>query len=260
MMAAVLANGTTYIEQAAPEPEVEGLARMLNSMGAQIFGAGSHRIEIRGVDRLRGADYTVQPDRMETATYAVAAAITHGDLTLTNSKYENLIAFWEKLKETGTQVEQIASDKIRVRGGEINPTDIVTFAYPGFPTDAQAPMASLLSIANGISIVTDTIYPDRFMLIAELNRMGADIRKQNNSAIINGTKHLSGAQVMGSDLRATAALVLAGLAAKGETEVHRVYHVDRGYEQMELKLAKVGARIERAEYNPRRRKSDREAA
>ncbi len=260
LMAAVMAKGTTFIEQAAPEPEVEGLANMLNSMGAKISGAGSHRIEIQGVDSLRGADYDVQPDRMETATYAIAAAITKGDLTLRNSKYENLIAFWEKLKETGTQVDQVADDAVRIQGCEIQPTDIVTFSYPGFPTDAQAPMIALLATANGISIVTDTIYPDRFMHVAELIRMGADIRKQNNSAIIHGVKNLSGAQVMGADLRATAALVLAGLTAKGTTEVHRIYHLDRGYEQMEQKLAQVGANIQRAEYNPSRRKSDRNAA
>ncbi len=260
MMAAIFAEGTTIIEQAAPEPELESLAQFLTKMGAKIKGAGSHKIEIEGVENLTGTEFTIMPDRMEAATFAVAAAITHGDVTLTNVVPEHLFAVLEKLNEAGAEIDFSNNDEIRIIGKDIRPTDIVTFPYPGFPTDAQAPFVALLSVASGLSIVTDTIYPDRFMHVAEMNRMGANIRKQNNSAIITGVKALSGAPVMGSDLRATASLVLAGLVAKGTTEVHRIYHLDRGYEKMEVKLQKLGAQIERAEYTPRRRKSDRQAA
>ena len=197
---------------------------------------------------------------MEAATYAAAAAITRGDVTLKNVKAEYMFAVLEKLKEIGADVEFPSETEIRVIGREIQSADIVTFPYPGFPTDAQAIFTALLSVASGLSIITDTIYPDRFTHIAELNRMGANIRKQNNSAIILGADKLSGAPVMGSDLRAAACLALAGLVANGITEVHRIYHLDRGYEKFEAKLRKLGAIIERSEYTPRRRKSDRNAA
>ncbi len=245
MMAAALAQGTTIIENAAREPEVSDLAALLNAMGARIGGAGTSRIEIEGVPALGGATHRVVPDRIEAGTLIVAGAITRGDVTVSDLVPAHLGAVLDKLDECGVAVE-VGPTWVRVRGPERpRAADVITSPFPGFATDMQAQLMTLLGLADGQSRVTETIFENRFMHAAELVRMGARIETEGSTAIIRGVPHYQGAQVMASDLRASAALVLAGLAARGRTQVARVYHLDRGYERMEAKLAGLGARIER---------------
>ncbi len=254
MSAAVLAEGTTVIESAACEPEVEDLANMLIAMGAKIIGAGSPRITIHGVDKLHGIEHTVMADRIEAGTYVMAAAITNGDVTLENCPTDALIAVLDRLEEVGVAVDAVKEERQRNRmrdtvrissSRRLEPVQVVTQPYPGFPTDLQAQIMALLCLADGNSIITEKIFPDRFMHVAELLRMGANVMRTGTSAMISGVKQLEGAPVMASDLRASAGLVIAGLAAKGTTTVNRVYHLDRGYERMELTLQELGADIER---------------
>lgn len=245
MMAATLAKGRTVIENAACEPEVVDLADFLIKMGAKIKGAGTPLLEIEGVRRLGGAEYEVIPDRIEAGTFMIAAAITNGDLLIKGARFDHLGALVDKLLDAGVTITRHGKD-IRVRvQRHLKPVDITTLPYPGFPTDLQAQMMSLVSVINGISVITEKIYPDRYMHVSELARMGAQIKLEGDSAIVKGIKQLSGAPVMASDLRASAALVLAGMAAKGRTDVSRVYHLDRGYDRIELKLSDVGANIRR---------------
>ncbi|MGE4357928.1 MAG: UDP-N-acetylglucosamine 1-carboxyvinyltransferase [Candidatus Omnitrophota bacterium] len=245
MMAAVLAKGKTLIENAACEPEIVDLANLLVKMGAKIKGINTHLLEIEGVEGLKGVEYTVIPDRIEAGTYMIAGAITKGDIVVKSACIEHLGAVVDKLEEAGVEVI-CNGNNLRVRRGKgLKPVEVTTLPYPGFPTDMQAQMMALLTISKGISVITEKIYPDRFMHVAELNRMGAEIILEGASAIVKGVRELSGAPVMASDLRASAALVLAGLVAKGKTEISRIYHLDRGYESMEKKLSKLGARIKR---------------
>jgi UDP-N-acetylglucosamine 1-carboxyvinyltransferase len=245
MMAAVLAKGTTWIEGAACEPEIEDLAIFLIKMGAKIKGAGSHILEIEGVEALNGADHKVITDRIEAGTFMAAAAITGGDIEIKGARAEHLCAVRDKLEESGVTVER-ANGTIRVKGnGELKPVDVITMPYPGFPTDMQAQMSAIMTVTPGISVITEKVFPNRFMHISEMARLGADVSLEGSSAIVKGVKHLSGAPVMASDLRASAGLVLAGLCADGETEVNRIYHVDRGYERIDQKLRQLGAKIER---------------
>ena len=248
MMAATLAKGTTIIEGAAGEPEVEDLANFLIKMGAKIEGAGTRRIVVEGVDELHGADHTVIPDRIEAGTFLVAAAIAgDGPVTLRRVDPEHLTAVTEVLEKAGfTIVSDIEAQQMTLTNGAARKgCDIVTEAYPGFPTDMQAQMCALFATTPGISVVTEKIFPERFMHIPELGRMGADIDREGSTAIIRGVDHLSAAPVMASDLRASAALVLAGLSARGSTEISRVYHIDRGYEHIDEKLIELGAKMER---------------
>jgi UDP-N-acetylglucosamine 1-carboxyvinyltransferase len=244
MMAASLAKGTTIIESAACEPEIVDLADFLTKMGARIKGAGSPIIEIEGVQHLHGAEHSVIPDRIEAGTFMVAAAITGGEVEITNVKPHHLGAVWDKLEESGVEVHRNGSIKVR-RNGALKPVDLITMPYPGFPTDMQAQMSALMAVTPGISVITEKIFPNRFMHISELARLGANVSLEGASAIVKGVEKLSGAPVMASDLRASAALVIAGLVAEGETEVGRIYHVDRGYEKIDEKLRKLGAKIER---------------
>jgi len=246
MMAAVLANGTTVIEGAAAEPEVVDLADFLNKMGAKIEGAGTPRIEITGVNELHGAEHTVIPDRIEAGTFLVAGAIAGKDVTLTRVNSDHLKPVIEALRISGHDIDDSAGDSITVsRGSAPMGHKIVTEPHPGFPTDMQAQMCALYATTPGTSVVTETVFPSRFMHVAELNRMGANIHMDDATAMIEGVDQLSGAQVMASDLRASAALVLAGLTAKGQTEIHRLYHIDRGYEHIDEKLTALGAKLER---------------
>jgi len=245
IMAATLARGRTTLENAAREPEVQDLARMLNAMGAGISGAGSHVIEIEGVERLHGAEHTVVNDRIEAGTLMVAAAITGGDVLVRGACAHDLEATIAKLRESGAEVTPEA-DGLRVaRRGGIRPVELRTLPFPGFPTDLQAQMMALLTNAEGTSVITETIFENRFMHALELLRMGADIAMKGPTAVVRGVPRLSGAPVMATDLRASSSLVLAGLAAENTTEVQRVYHLDRGYEALESKLRALGARIER---------------
>lgn len=245
MMAATLAAGRTYLENAACEPEVVDLARFLKKMGARIQGEGSPRIEIDGVKRLSGARHRIIPDRIEAGTYMVASAITGGDVLIRKLIPEHQNALMDKLTQCGVKVER-GKETVRVRrNGRLRSVDATTLPYPGFPTDLQAQMMALMAVTPGISIITEKIYPERFIHVAELNRMGSRIFLEGNSAIVHGVKRLSGAPVTASDLRASAGLLLAGLVAEGTTEVHRVYHLDRGYERIEEKLSRLGARIRR---------------
>jgi UDP-N-acetylglucosamine 1-carboxyvinyltransferase len=248
MMAATLAAGETVIEAAASEPEVVDLAGFLTSMGAKIEGAGTPVMRIRGVKKLRGADYRPIPDRIEAGTLAVAAAITRGCLEIDNCEPEHMASCVDKLREAGATVE-IGRRKMTV-SAEDRPAQvkISTAPYPGFATDLQAQFTALLSLTRGTSIVTENVFEARFLHALELNRMGAQIEINGRAAIISGVGRLQGAQVMASDLRASAALVLAGLVAEGQSEVLRIYHLDRGYESLETKLGAVGARIERVTY------------
>ena len=245
MMAASLAEGTTVIEAAACEPEVIDLANFLNACGAQITGQGSPRITIQGVRSLRGCDYTIIPDRIEAGTFIIAAAITNGELRIHNCRLEHLLAVVDRLRQVGVNIERDDGDVIVSSARRLEPIEVTSQPYPGFPTDLQAQMMALLSLADGNSVITEKIYPDRFMHVAELSRLGAKLRKEGPTVIVEGVKKLIGAPVMASDLRASAALVLAGLVAKGETTVHRVYHIDRGYEKIERPLQALGAQIER---------------
>jgi UDP-N-acetylglucosamine 1-carboxyvinyltransferase len=245
MMAAALAEGVTVIESAACEPEVIDLAGFLNAMGAKITGAGSPTITVTGVEELHGAEYDVIPDRIEAATYAIAAAATNGEVTLLGARTDHLHAVLDKLREAGVRAERHGSALTVRRGPQLKPVDVTTLPYAGFPTDVQAQMMALMTLTPGISIITERIFESRFMHVSELTRLGADIEIEGPSAIVKGGRPLSGAPVMASDLRASAALVVAGLAARGATQVNRVYHLDRGYENIDRKLRRLGARIKR---------------
>ena len=243
LMAAVLAEGVTVLRNAAREPEVVALAEVLTRMGARIEGAGTAVIEIEGVDHLNAVQASIIPDRIEAGTFMVAAALTAGDVTLTGCEGEHLGAVCDKLVQAGARIDQTPG-RIRVRGaGTIESLDIRTQTYPGFPTDMQAQFMVLMSVADGQSIIAETIFENRFIHVSELKRLGADIVVSGDTAIIRGQANLSGAPVMASDLRASASLVLAGLVAEGVTEVNRVYHLDRGYERIEAKLQQLGASI-----------------
>lgn len=245
MMAAVLAKGRTVIDSAACEPEVVDLGNFLKKMGAKIDGLGSPSIHIEGVKKLSGTQYTIIPDRIEAGTYVVASAMTRGDVTLKHVNLEMFGAVIDRLREAGVIIYE-KNGQMRVRRERhLRPVSVTTLPYPGFPTDLQAQMMALMCIVPGISVITEKIYPERFMHVPELNRMGANIMLEGNSAIVSGNKRLSGAPVMASDLRASAALVLAGLVAEGTTEVSRVYHLDRGYENLVQKLQSLGAKIRR---------------
>ena len=245
MMAAALAEGTTVIESAACEPEIVDLVDYLNAMGARISGGGTPRLVIEGVEELKGAEHQLIPDRIEAGTFMVAAAITNGEVTLSNVRLDHMMAVVDKLREVGVIVETADGGAVVSCSRRLEPVDVTTQPYPGFPTDLQAQLMALLALADGNSILTEKIYPDRFLHVAELARMGANIRKEGPTAIVTGVKRLIGAPVMASDLRASAALVLAGLVARGTTTIARVYHIDRGYEQIEVKLRSLGANIER---------------
>ena len=247
MMAATLAEGVTIIESAACEPEVVDLANFLNAMGAKVMGAGSPTITITGVKTLHGAEHEVIPDRIEAATYALAAAATDGEVTLLGARPDHMHAILDKMRDIGVKVERRGTALTVSRNGRLKPVDITTLPYAGFPTDAQAQMMVLMALTPGISIITERIFEARFMHVSELARLGADIEIEGPSAIVKGGRPLSGAPVMASDLRASAALVIAGLAARGSTQVNRVYHLDRGYENIDGKLRRLGARIERVE-------------
>lgn len=247
MMAAALAEGVTVIESAACEPEVCDVANFLVSMGAKITGIGSPTLTITGVKELHGTDYEVIPDRIEACTFICAAAATKGDVIIHGARPEHFAAVLDKLREAGVKVERKAGALCVTRPGKLKPADVTTLPYSGFPTDVQAQFMALMTLAPGISVITERIFESRFMHVAELMRLGADIAIEGPSAIVKGGKPLSGAPVMASDLRASAALVIAGLAAKGATQVHRIYHLDRGYERMEDKLRKLGAKIERVD-------------
>ncbi|MFI5322720.1 MAG: UDP-N-acetylglucosamine 1-carboxyvinyltransferase [Thermodesulfobacteriota bacterium] len=244
ILSSVLAEGETILLNAACEPEVTDLASALNRMGADISGLGTDIITIRGVKKLSPLkNYEVMPDRIEAGTYMIASVITGGNLLIKNCRFENMGALIGKLIEIGSRIT-IEDGGIRVRSnGEIKSIDITTLPYPGFPTDMQAQMMTLMSISEGLSILTETIFPQRFLHAGELRRMGADIKLVGNSAVVRGVRHLSGAPTMASDLRASASLVLAGLAAVGKTEISRVYHLDRGYDKLDSKLESLGANI-----------------
>jgi UDP-N-acetylglucosamine 1-carboxyvinyltransferase len=248
MMAAVLAKGETILRNAAREPEVGDLAALLTKMGARIEGAGTSTIRIQGVDRLEGAEHEIIADRIEAGTYLIAGAITSGRVTVTGCNPEHLGALIAKLQQAGVDVSQPDSTSLRVSSGvRLRSVDMTTEEYPGFPTDLQAQYMALMTQAEGIAIIVETIFENRFMHAQELARMGANIRLEGKQAIVAGPRLLTGAGVIASDLRASASLVLAALVAKGETVIDRVYHIDRGYEKIEAKLAGVGARIRRVE-------------
>ena len=245
MMAATLAAGTTRIENAAREPEVVDLADCLNAMGARVRGAGSDVITIEGVERLHGARHRVMPDRIETGTFLAAAAATGGSIRLTGARPDILDSVLEKLREAGAVIET-GRDWIALKtNGALSAVNVRTSPYPAFPTDMQAQFMALDSVARGTALVTETIFENRFMHVQELKRLGADIEVEGNTAVVKGVPHLDGATVMATDLRASASLVLAGLIARGTTTVERVYHLDRGYERIEEKLTRLGARIKR---------------
>jgi UDP-N-acetylglucosamine 1-carboxyvinyltransferase len=243
LMAASLAEGTTVLNNVAREPEITDLAKLLNAMGAKITGAGTSKIVIEGVDTLKGTYHKILPDRIEAGTYAAAALITNGEITLENIEYPIFENIAQMIKQSGGEV--LCSDnKITIKGsGKRIAMDIITGAFPGFPTDMQAQFMSVLSLGSGVSRITENIFENRYMHVPELNRMGADISVAGSTAIIKGVKALHGASVMATDLRASVSLVLAGLAATGETIINRVYHLDRGYEKIEDKLSKCGAEI-----------------
>ncbi|KPK97695.1 MAG: UDP-N-acetylglucosamine 1-carboxyvinyltransferase [Omnitrophica WOR_2 bacterium SM23_72] len=243
MMAAVLARGRTVIESAACEPEVVDLADFLIRMGAKIKGYGTPTLEIEGVRHLHGATHTIIPDRIEAGTLMVAALITRGDILIKNVSFHHLGAVIDKLEEAGASVHKTDSS-VRVRARKrLKPVNVTTLPYPGFPTDMQAQVMGLMCVTPGISVITEKVYPDRFMHVAELNRMGAHIQREGPHAIVEGVRGLSGAPVMASDLRASACLILAGLAARGKTTVSRIYHLERGYENIDEKLRQLGAKV-----------------
>jgi UDP-N-acetylglucosamine 1-carboxyvinyltransferase len=247
LMAAVLAKGETIIKNAAKEPEIGALIDFLNKMGAQIKGRGSDLLHIYGVDKLEAVEMEMIPDRIEAGTFLIAGAITNSEIDVINCKTEHLKSFIDKLEETGCKVVDIPNGARIIPPEKLKGTDIETQPYPGFPTDLQAQFMALMCLAEGKSEITETIFPDRFMHVAELRRLNANIEKELNKAHVYGVKELQGANVMATDLRASAALVLAGLAAKGETNISRIYHIDRGYERIENKLKKIGADITRIE-------------
>ncbi|MGZ8364726.1 MAG: UDP-N-acetylglucosamine 1-carboxyvinyltransferase [Nitrospira sp.] len=245
MMAATLAEGVTTLENAAKEPEIVDLAEFLVKRGARIRGAGTDEIVIEGVRELHGGDHDVIPDRIEAGTYLAAAAVTQGDVIATHCRPGHLEAVLMKLREAGADVQE-GNDHVRLTmPDKLRGTDIRTLPFPGFPTDMQAQMVALLSLAEGTSVVTETVFESRFMHVEELRRMGANIRVEGNRLVVTGCKQLTGAPVMASDLRASAGLIVAGLAAEGVTQVHRVYHLDRGYERIEEKLGALGAEVQR---------------
>jgi len=245
MMAATTAKGTTVIESAACEPEVADLANCLNKMGAKISGIGSPRLTIEGTDNLSCVEHEVIADRIEAGTFMVAAAVTGGELELKSCPMKDMMALVYKLRTIGVTIDSAGDGCVVSRTGPIRPAHITTQPYPGFPTDLQAQLTALLALAEGNSIITEKVFPDRFMHIAELNRMAADLRKEGPNVIVSGVKKLVAAPVMASDLRASAGLVLAAMAAYGVTTISRVYHIDRGYERIEEKLNGVGAKIAR---------------
>jgi UDP-N-acetylglucosamine 1-carboxyvinyltransferase len=245
MMAASLASGTTVIRNAAREPEIVALGAMLGSMGAAIDGLGTDTVEIQGAESLHTVQQRVIPDRIEAGTYMVAAAITGGRVILRGARADHLEAVIGKMKKMGVGIRQEGDDIVVERASPLTPVDITTAPYPGFPTDMQAQIMALLGLAQGTSVITETIFPDRFTHVPELQRLGVDVKLDGNVAVINGVEKLSGAPVMASDLRASAALLLAGLVAQGETEILRVYHIDRGYARIEEKLQGLGASIQR---------------
>ncbi|HEV7302197.1 MAG TPA: UDP-N-acetylglucosamine 1-carboxyvinyltransferase [Tepidisphaeraceae bacterium] len=245
LCAAALAEGETVLVGAACEPEVWDCAEMLNKMGAKIKGHGTPEIRIEGVEKLTGCEHRIIPDRIECGTFMMAAAITNGELELKNCNLDHLIAVVDRLDEIGVKTERQNGTIFVSSSRRLNPVEMTTQPFPGFPTDLQAQLMALLCLADGMSVVTERIFPDRFLHVGELNRMGGRIRKEGPTAIVQGVKELAGAPVMASDLRASAALVMAGLVAKGETRIDRVYHIDRGYEKIEQKLRAVGADIER---------------
>lgn len=247
MMAATLADGTTVIEGAACEPEVIDLADYLNACGARIVGQGTTRIKIEGVNELHGSEHEVIPDRIEAGTLMIAVAITNGDAVVSNCRLDHLLAVADRLRAVGVIVEKKADGTQVSSSRRLEPITVTTQPYPGFPTDLQAQMMALLCLADGNSIITEKIFPDRFVHVAELNRMGAKLRKEGPVVLVEGVKRLVGAPVMASDLRASAALVLAALVAKGQTMISRVYHIDRGYEAIEKRLNAVGADIKRVQ-------------
>ena len=245
MMAATLAKGTTFIDNAAMEPEITALAAFLVAMGARIEGTGTSRLEIQGVDALHPADVVTIPDRIEAGTFLIAGAITGGDVTLENVIPEHLSAVTAKLEDAGCTIRCGAGSISLAAPGAVPSVDVTAAIYPGFPTDMQAQWTSLMAVASGTAVVTDSIYFDRFKHVPELTRLGADIELKENAAVIRGVRRLTGAKVMSTDLRASASLILAGLVASGTTEVLRVYHIDRGYEAIEKKLQSLGADIRR---------------
>jgi UDP-N-acetylglucosamine 1-carboxyvinyltransferase len=246
-MASTLSKGITYIEHAALEPEIGDLCRFLNACGARIRGIGSHLLEVEGVDRLRGCEWRVIPDRIEAATFLTGAVMTNSSVKVVDVEPRHMLAVIDRLRAAGAQLEigdtwvQTASTDT----GRVTAVDVTTLPYPGFPTDIQAQFMAMMAKADGVSVITEKVYPERFMHAAELVRLGARIRREGPSAIVEGTDRLTGAQVMASDLRASASLVLMGLVAQGRTDVRRVYHIDRGYEVIEKKLRRLGADIER---------------
>ncbi len=245
MCAAALAEGETVLVGAACEPEVLDCAELLIKMGAKIKGHGTPEIRIEGVDKLVGCEHRIIPDRIETGTFMIAAAITNGELELKNCNMDHLIAVTDRLDEVGVKTHRQNGTIFVNSARRLNPVEMTTQPFPGFPTDLQAQLMALLCLSDGMSVITERIFPDRFLHVGELNRMGASVRKEGATAIIHGVQQLKGAQIMASDLRASAALVLAALAAKGTTRIDRVYHIDRGYEKIEQKLNAVGAQIER---------------
>lgn len=247
LMAATLTPGVTRIDSAACEPEIVDLCQMLVAMGARIEGIGSHALTIEGVERLHGCTHRVIPDRIEAGTFVIGAAMTRGEVTIEGIRYQHLTSFFDKLEEAGLHVVRTGPETVHVnmRDVQLSPVDVITLPHPGFATDLQAQICALMAITPGLSIVTEKIYPHRFMHVPELQRMGADMAMEGASAIIKGVPALSGAPVMASDLRASAALFLAGLAAEGETWVQRIYHIDRGYEKIDQKLRDLGADIVR---------------
>lgn len=245
MMAACLANGTTIINNAAMEPEIEDLANFLNARGAKVFGAGTSHIVVEGVSQLHEAEYRVMPDRIETGTFLIAGMVTGGDVEVSQCIPGHLDPLISKLRESGAEVHE-TSDSIRVKApAKIQAMDVQTCPYPGFPTDLQAQMMAMMCVAEGTSVITENVFEGRFLHVPELQRMGASITVDGARAVVKGVPQLTGAQVMASDLRASAGLILAGLAAEGETQINRVYHLDRGYERIEDKLQSLGAIVHR---------------
>jgi UDP-N-acetylglucosamine 1-carboxyvinyltransferase len=247
MMAACLAEGTTVLRNAAREPEVVNLAEVLKSMGAMISGAGTDVITINGVDRLHPVEASIIPDRIEAGTFMIAAGMTGGDITLKGCNSLHLEVLINKLRDAGMEITPVAGGLRVARSGSIRSVDVKTLPYPGFATDLQAQMMAMMAVGDGLSVITETVFENRFMHVSELLRMGADIVVQGHSAIVKGIPKLRGAPVMATDLRASASLILAGLAAEGKTELSRVYHIDRGYQSIEKKLSALGADIKRVQ-------------
>jgi UDP-N-acetylglucosamine 1-carboxyvinyltransferase len=244
MMAATLAHGETIIESAACEPEIEDLGNFLSQMGAKIQGHGTPRVVINGVRKLNGTSYRMGADRIEAGTFMLMAAAAKSDILIKDGSYGNSLALIDKLHSIGVDVQKVGASDVRIRCKKLlKPANIVTHPHPGFPTDLQAQYMALMALTPGVCIITDRVFPDRFMHIAELNRMGAQIRRDTGSAIVEGVKKLYGAPVMASDLRASAALVIAGLVAQGRTDILRIYHLDRGYEELDQKLTGIGAKV-----------------